>query len=108
MRGCAVGACAEEEVDQPSVFARRTHARPHASLPPPLPPLLLLPLPHALTAPPRDYAGAPKTGGSFWGSVFNLLNAAVGAGVLALPSCIQSVGLLLGVAIATALAMLLY
>lgn len=49
-----------------------------------------------------------KAGGSFWGSVFNLLNAAIGAGVLALPSCIQSTGLILGMLVAISLAMLLY
>ena len=59
-------------------------------------------------AQPTRWPGEKKSGGSFWGSVFNLLNAAIGAGVLALPSCVQSTGLVLGMIVASVLAALLY
>ena len=63
---------------------------------------------HALATDFQPCVANTKAGGSFWGSVFNLLNAAIGAGVLALPSCIQSTGLILGMLVAISLAILLY
>jgi len=40
--------------------------------------------------------GHGSTGGSIWGSTFNLCNSAIGAGILALPYAVKEAGLVLG------------
>jgi len=43
-----------------------------------------------------DDGGHGPSGGSVWGSVFNLCNSAIGAGILALPYAIKQSGVVLG------------
>eukprot|EP00729_Bicosta_minor_P029209 gene29209-29417_t len=55
----------------------------------------------------NELAADNPNGAAFWGSVFNLANAAVGAGILAFPYAFAKAGLVVGIIIALSFASIL-